>query len=122
LTRLVAEDLISEQKNPNARNFSIFFTGYADAIKDPIGAEDRLPPGTAHHVNYFQSEGDVAQDNPEGNNVDPGQLVPGQTFFEEDLDAEDNAEQHWGINGIDRDDYVHDEIVKHIKLARKRAG
>jgi hypothetical protein len=118
----VSRDLHLVQKNPH-QNFSIFFTGYADAIEAPlIDAENDLPPGTAYHVNYFQSEGDVAQDNPEGNNVDPGDLVPGQTFFEEDLDAEGNAEQHWGINGIDRDDHVHDEIVKHIKLARKRAG
>ena len=116
----VVNDLKDPQKNPH-QNFRIFLTGYVDAIEAPlIDDENDLPLSTRYHVNYYQTEGTALQDTPKGGVTDPGPLVPGDTIFQENLDRNGDAIDHWGDNGIDRSGYVHDEIVKHIKRARQK--
>ncbi len=43
--------------NPPAGSWDLVFTAYVDAVThDSLGeSEERLPPGTEYHVNYYQT-------------------------------------------------------------------
>jgi hypothetical protein len=76
-----------------------------------------LPPGTAYHVNYYQSETPGTVFEPEGDATN-GASPPIRENFDFDSDAKGNKKNvmsHFKID--DNDEVVHQGILKHIKAA-----
>lgn len=77
---------------PPAGAFTISFTAYIDAVtQNNIGAENRLPPGTAWHLNLYQ-EGPLS-----------GGPVPGSN---EQFDVDNNALWMLNVSHASIDDHV----------------
>ncbi|MBW3600495.1 MAG: cadherin-like domain-containing protein [Planctomycetes bacterium] len=73
---VLSEQLKSAPPTPPAGTWSLAFTAYIDAINhDGVLAEDDLPPGTAYHVNYYETAqfglDGTSTDDPDPNNPIP---------------------------------------------------